>query len=223
MAPVSNDDEIFQKPITVTCTAPVNIAVVKYWGKRNEKLILPTNDSLSITLSSKQMHAKVSRFYAYLCSLIILKRGGLLEFCVQNKLFPYLMQPIFVIILTILMKTSVSASPNFTDGDKIWLNGKEESISGNPRLINCLREVRARARSFVSSKNHGNDKTVDETIGASKSMNLKEMLDWNVHICSENNFPTAAGLASSAAGYACLVYSLCKLYGIPDDEDIRSV
>ena len=25
-----------------------------------------------------------------------------------------------------------------------------------------------------------------------------------LHICSENNFPTAAGLASSAAGYACL-------------------
>ena len=25
-----------------------------------------------------------------------------------------------------------------------------------------------------------------------------------VHICSQNNFPTAAGLASSAAGYACL-------------------
>lgn len=27
--------------------------------------------------------------------------------------------------------------------------------------------------------------------------------DWKVHVCSENNFPTAAGLASSAAGYAC--------------------
>ena len=28
--------------------------------------------------------------------------------------------------------------------------------------------------------------------------------DGCLHICSKNNFPTAAGLASSAAGYACL-------------------
>jgi len=27
---------------------------------------------------------------------------------------------------------------------------------------------------------------------------------WKIRVCSENNFPTAAGLASSAAGYACL-------------------
>lgn len=31
-----------------------------------------------------------------------------------------------------------------------------------------------------------------------------DLLGSHVHICSENNFPTAAGLASSAAGYACL-------------------
>lgn len=29
-------------------------------------------------------------------------------------------------------------------------------------------------------------------------------LSYKIHIASENNFPTAAGLASSAAGYACL-------------------
>ena len=62
MAPVSNSSQTLESPKIVTCTAPVNIAVVKYWGKRNEQLILPTNDSISVTLSSNQMHAKVSLF-----------------------------------------------------------------------------------------------------------------------------------------------------------------
>ena len=33
---------------------------------------------------------------------------------------------------------------------------------------------------------------------------LSYLKDCYIHICSENNFPTAAGLASSAAGYSCL-------------------
>jgi len=33
---------------------------------------------------------------------------------------------------------------------------------------------------------------------------VSKRLSWKIHICSENNFPTAAGLASSAAGLACL-------------------
>ena len=70
-------------------------------------------------------------------------------------------------------KTTIARSKDFKS-DRIWLNGKEESIS-NPRLVNCLREIRKRSGS-----------------------------EDGVHICSENNFPTAAGLASSAAGYACL-------------------
>jgi len=32
--------------------------------------------------------------------------------------------------------------------------------------------------------------------------------DYHLHIVSRNNFPTAAGLASSAAGFACLGTSL---------------
>lgn len=44
-----------------------------------------------------------------------------------------------------------------------------------------------------------------------------EILKWNIRICSVNNFPTAAGLASSSSGYACLVFALAKLYQIDGD------
>lgn len=133
----------------VTVVAPVNIAVIKYWGKRNEELILPLNDSVSATLDSNVMCAK----------------------------------------------TSVCARPDFGE-DMIWLNGKKESFS-NQRLQNCLREIKNRA---------AHEKSVDDTF-----------LTWKVHVCSENNFPTAAGLASSAAGYACLVSALAKLYQVKSD------
>ncbi|XP_068117228.1 diphosphomevalonate decarboxylase [Hyperolius riggenbachi] len=135
----------------VTCTAPVNIAVIKYWGKRNEELILPINSSLSVTLHQDQLKTT----------------------------------------------TTIAASRDFTE-DRIWLNGKEDNIN-HPRLQSCLREIRRLARKRRSSG--GED-------GVSRILSDK------VHICSVNNFPTAAGLASSAAGYACLVYTLAKLYGV---------
>lgn len=37
-----------------------------------------------------------------------------------------------------------------------------------------------------------------------------------MHICSVNNFPTAAGLASSAAGYACLAYAIGQVLEVTD-------
>lgn len=132
-----------------TVIAPVNIAVIKYWGKRDEELIIPLNDSVSATLDTKVMRAK----------------------------------------------TSVCASPHFTE-DELWLNGKKESFTSK-RLQNCLREIKKKANEEGS---------VNE-----------EFLSWKVRICSVNNFPTAAGLASSAAGYACLVSALAKVYKITSD------
>lgn len=133
----------------VTVIAPVNIAVIKYWGKRDEKLILPLNDSVSGTLDTSVMCAK----------------------------------------------TSVCARPDISENE-IWLNGVQTTFS-NQRLNNCLNEIKAIARS---------QKSVTD-----------DFLTWNVRICSINNFPTAAGLASSAAGYACLVAALAKLYKIQTD------
>ncbi|XP_072135868.1 diphosphomevalonate decarboxylase [Mobula birostris] len=137
--------------LRITCTAPVNIAVIKYWGKRNSDLILPINSSLSVTLHQDQLKST----------------------------------------------TTVTASRYFKE-DRIWINGKEENIE-NPRLQTCLREVRRLAR---KRRNSGDENSNTLT------------LNCKVHIYSVNNFPTAAGLASSAAGYACLVYALAKLFGL---------
>src|SRR5699024_4785141 len=43
-----------------TAKAHTNIALIKYWGKRNDALILPTNNSLSVTLDGLHTTTKVT-------------------------------------------------------------------------------------------------------------------------------------------------------------------
>jgi diphosphomevalonate decarboxylase len=38
--------------------APVNLALVKYWGKRDESLVLPLHSSLSATLDLSVMRSR---------------------------------------------------------------------------------------------------------------------------------------------------------------------
>jgi len=39
----------------VTLKSPINIALVKYWGKAHEQLIIPSNNSLSLTINKAQL------------------------------------------------------------------------------------------------------------------------------------------------------------------------
>lgn len=83
---------------------------------------------------------------------------------------------------------------------------QEISLSGG-RYQNCLREIRARA-SDVEDENKG--------IKIAK----KDWQNLHVHIVSYNNFPTAAGLASSAAGFACLGMIDNFLTSLFDNQEI---
>jgi diphosphomevalonate decarboxylase len=155
-----------------TTTAPVNIAVlsirwsnanlflqvIKYWGKRSTKLNLPTNSSLSVTLSQRD-----------LCAL-----------------------------------TTASCSSAYTE-TCLWLNGVEQPVHTNSRLTACLSCLRALRCELESA---------DSTLPILSKMNL--------HIVSENNFPTAAGLASSAAGFAALVRAIADLYVLPHSPSVLS-
>ncbi len=111
--------------------ATPNIAVVKYWGKRNEELMLPTNSSLSFTMDEQ------------------LKTETEVEFDKR------------------LERTQL-----FLDGREIT----EEETSGVRKVFAYLRD--------------------------------KYDIDFNARIISRNYFPTAAGMASSASGYAALAYAI---------------
>ena len=39
----------------VEAVSPINIALVKYWGKAHEKLIIPANSSLSLTVDKRDL------------------------------------------------------------------------------------------------------------------------------------------------------------------------
>ncbi|KAI0088130.1 Diphosphomevalonate decarboxylase [Irpex rosettiformis] len=134
-----------------TTSAPVNIAVIKYWGKRDTKLILPTNSSLSVTLDQDHLRST----------------------------------------------TTSRADPSF-EKDRLWLNGEEEEIKEGGRLATCIKEMKGLRREFEE-----------------KNPSEPKLSSYFVHISSRNNFPTAAGLASSAAGFAALVSSLAALYKLP--------
>ncbi|GKY94320.1 hypothetical protein MPSEU_000397800 [Mayamaea pseudoterrestris] len=86
--------------------------------------------------------------------------------------------------------TTVAASKSFTR-HCLWLNGVEVDVSN--RVTACINGVQQLA------------------CDGAKGYTKDEWKNMHFHVSSYNTFPTAAGLASSAAGYAALVYGLAQL------------
>lgn len=122
--------------MTAAARARPNIALVKYWGKRDARLNLPAAGSLSITLDA------------------------------------------------LYTDTRVTFDPALTV-DTMRLNDATEAPAGT-RVRGCLDVLRTRAG-----------------------------IDAHARVHSHNNFPTAAGLASSASGFAALVVAANAALGDP--------
>ena len=120
---------------TYTAIAHTNIALIKYWGKKDDKLIIPFNNSLSLTLD---------RFY-----------------------------------------TKTSAQPITSATDSFVLDGLTQSGAALSKVTRFLDILRA------------------ETGSTQK-----------LAINSTNHVPTAAGLASSASGFAALTLASCAAFGL---------
>lgn len=119
----------------VTAVAHPNIALIKYWGKRDAVRNLPAVGSLSVTLDGMQA-----------CTTVQFVPG-------QRH-------------------------------DTVTLNGRSEAQTAR-RVTACLDLLRREA-------------------GA----------DWGATVVSANDFPTGAGLASSAAGFAALVTAAARALGL---------
>ncbi|KAI9801399.1 MAG: hypothetical protein M1825_003378 [Sarcosagium campestre] len=140
-----------KKIYRASTTAPVNIAVIKYWGKRDPTLNLPTNSSLSVTLSQVDLRAH----------------------------------------------TTASCSASYSKPDTLLLNNAPQSLD-TPRSSACLALLRAQRASLEAT-----------------DPSLPQLSTYPLRLVSSNNFPTAAGLASSAAGFAALVRAITDLYELP--------
>lgn len=125
---------------TVTAIANSNIALIKYWGNRDNALRIPSNSSLSMNLDG------------------------------------------------LFTRTSVSFQPSLPY-DELIINGHEIPGKGLERVSSILDLVRGMA-------------------------NIRAKAE----VISENNFPSGAGIASSAAAFAALALASSRAAGLALSE-----
>lgn len=129
----------------ISAIAHPNIALAKYWGKKNDELNIPAMDSISITLD------------------------------------------------TLATTTTVRIDSTLTQ-DEFMLNNKK-----------CSEEERKKISKFLDLFRN------------------KSEIKYFAKVISENNFPTSAGLASSASGFAALAIAANELYQTKLDRKSLSI
>lgn len=134
---------------SVTVEAPINIAIIKYWGKKDKSKNIPLNPSISITLDMN---------------------------CLKTK-------------TTIISNKSIKSNT-------ISLNNSKPTPF-NSRLLKQLSLI-----TQITTTNNNNNNSI------SPQQHNK------IKITTTNNFPTAAGLASSASGFAASAIGLSLLHNI---------
>jgi diphosphomevalonate decarboxylase len=128
-----------------TAIANSNTALIKYWGKYDEDLILPMNSNLSMTVDSQHT------------------------------------------------TTTVDFQPEL-ERDEVFLNGEKAEGRESDRVVRHLDLIRGMAATSEKAR-----------------------------VMSENSFPTAAGLASSASGFAALTVAGCAAAGLDLDQRQLSI
>uniref|UniRef100_A0A1I7TSE9 Diphosphomevalonate decarboxylase n=1 Tax=Caenorhabditis tropicalis TaxID=1561998 RepID=A0A1I7TSE9_9PELO len=141
---------------SVTVRVPMNIALVKYWGKRDEKLILPLNDSISLTVDK------------------------------------------------LTAETTVRMIPG-VGKNTVEINGKQVELNSNKRYETVFEEaLRLQRKRKDHSDSNGN-----------------QSVFYHFEVISKTNFPVAAGLASSAAGFAAIALGIQRLLNLDDVQANR--
>ncbi|EGT48442.1 hypothetical protein CAEBREN_16419 [Caenorhabditis brenneri] len=141
----------------VTVRVPMNIALVKYWGKRDEQLILPLNDSISLTVDKLTAETTVR----------------MIEGVGKNT---------------------------------VEINGKNVELSSNKRYQTVFDEaLRLQRKRKEISDSNGNSTSISHYF----------------QVISTTNFPVAAGLASSAAGFAAIALGIQRLLNLDDSQANR--
>ncbi|CAF0843543.1 unnamed protein product [Adineta steineri] len=203
--------------LSVTCQASPNIALIKYWGKRNEELILPDNDSLSITLDLGELHSDttVSTSSSMTCDTFYF------DGIQQTKLSKRMQK-----VLDEVRRRAKNDQIKFVE---IRSHNTFPASSGLASSASAYASLAIALTKLFNLENPQSTAAYLARIGSGLSKRMQKVLDEVrrrakndqikfVEIRSHNTFPASSGLASSASAYASLAIALTKLFNLENPQ-----